>query len=70
MATLLTNIQPSQEDHDLSCELYDKLPSLLESGKIKPSTPKVFDNGLDAVPDGFQEYRDGKISGYKIVYKL
>jgi NADPH-dependent curcumin reductase CurA len=53
----------------LACELFEKLPSLLNDGKIRPSKPKVLD-GLDAVPEGFREHRDGKISAYKIVYKL
>lgn len=70
MATLLTNVQASEEDHELSSEFFEKLPSLLESGKIKPSIPKIIEGGLDAVPDGFREHRDGKISAYKIVYKL
>lgn len=33
------------------------------------SNPKVL-TGLDAVPEGFQEHRDGDISAYNIVYKL
>lgn len=63
-------IQPNKEDHELSREFFEKLSSWLESGKIKPNTPKLRNGGLDAVPDGFQEYRDGNISAYKIVYKL
>ncbi|RAH46735.1 zinc-binding alcohol dehydrogenase family protein [Aspergillus brunneoviolaceus CBS 621.78] len=59
----------SQEDHELASEFFDLVPDLLASGKIKPSRPKVL-GGLEAVPDGFQEYRDGKISGYKIVYRI
>lgn len=42
----------------------------IEEGKIKPNKPKVIPGGLDAVAQGFQEYRDGKISGYKLVYEL
>ncbi|KAJ9491402.1 hypothetical protein VN97_g1854 [Penicillium thymicola] len=59
----------SKEDHALSSELFENLPSWLENGTVKPSSPKVL-SGLDAVPDGFQEYRDGRISAYKIVYEL
>ncbi|KAF7593986.1 hypothetical protein BBP40_010383 [Aspergillus hancockii] len=43
--------------------------SWLEKGTIKPNTTKVL-QGLAAVPDGFQEYRDGKISAYKNVYQI
>jgi hypothetical protein len=38
-------------------------------GHLRPNHPKVL-GGLDAVVDGFQEYRDGKISAYKIVYEI
>ncbi|KAL4933019.1 zinc-binding alcohol dehydrogenase family protein [Aspergillus undulatus] len=59
----------SKKDHELASELFEKLPGWLEKGTVKPSTPKVL-HGLQSLPLGFQEYRDGKISAYKIVYKL
>ncbi|KAL1989078.1 hypothetical protein VTN96DRAFT_5841 [Rasamsonia emersonii] len=61
---------PSKDDHELASEFFEKLPSWLEDGRIRSNTPKVLPGGLDAVPRGFQEHRGGKISGYKIVYKL
>lgn len=61
--------QASEEDHALASELFEKLPQWLEYGKIKPNKTKVM-KGLNAVPQGFQEYRDGKISAYKVVYEL
>ncbi|KAJ5513242.1 hypothetical protein N7463_002794 [Penicillium fimorum] len=57
------------EDYELNSELFENLPSWLENGTLKPSKPKVL-SGLDAVPVGFQEHRDRKISAYKIVYEL
>ncbi|KAF4970019.1 hypothetical protein FSARC_2836 [Fusarium sarcochroum] len=57
-------------DHELATGFFEELPELLSSGKIKPNTPKLDESGLDGVPRGFQEYRDGKISNYKIVYKI
>lgn len=62
-------MQASKEDHELSTELFEKLVPWLEKGTVKPSHPKVLP-GLDSVPEGFQEHRDGKISAYKIVYAL
>ncbi|RDW76838.1 zinc-binding alcohol dehydrogenase family protein [Aspergillus mulundensis] len=59
----------SKHDHELAAELFQKIPAWLGTGDLKPNTPKVLP-GLDAVSDGFQEYRDGKISAYKIVYEL
>ncbi|RMJ14715.1 hypothetical protein CDV36_005615 [Fusarium kuroshium] len=61
---------PNEEDHKLAAEWFQKLPELLSSGVIKPNTPEVCERGLDGVSEGFQEYRDGTISNYKIVYKL
>lgn len=51
-------------------EFCEQLPKLLSKEIIKPNNAKVYANGLDGVTEGFQEYRDGKISNYKIVYKL
>lgn len=59
----------SEADHKLSAELFENLPQWLEDGTIKPNEAKVL-KGLENVPEGFQEYRDGKISGYKIVYAV
>ena len=61
--------KPHKEDHELSSKFFEELPKLLSSGAIKPNTPKLFE-GLDSVPKGFQEYRNGVISNYKIVYKI
>ncbi|GKT67250.1 zinc-binding oxidoreductase [Colletotrichum tofieldiae] len=60
----------SEDDHKLGTEFYEKLPGWIEAGKFKPNTPKVIPGGLDGVEKGFQAYRDGAISGEKLVYKL
>lgn len=62
-------LQANKSDHELAFELFRKLPNWLESGTIKPSVARVL-KGLEAIPEGFQEYRDGQISGYKIVYEF
>ncbi|KAJ5458407.1 hypothetical protein N7475_009795 [Penicillium sp. IBT 31633x] len=59
----------SKEDHELAGELFENLPSWLEQGRVKPNKAKAL-LGLDSVAQGFQEYRDQKISAYKIVYKV
>ncbi|KAE8376088.1 putative zinc-binding dehydrogenase family oxidoreductase [Aspergillus bertholletiae] len=59
----------SETDHELASELFEKLGPWLEEGTIKPNVTKAL-SGLDAVSGGFQEYRDGKISAYKIVYRI
>ncbi|RAH63518.1 GroES-like protein [Aspergillus piperis CBS 112811] len=60
---------PHKEDHELAAKFFKELPELLSLGIITPNTPKLFE-GLDSVPKGFQEYRDGAISNYKIVYRV
>ncbi|KAE8416814.1 putative zinc-binding dehydrogenase family oxidoreductase [Aspergillus pseudocaelatus] len=59
----------SEKDNELASELFEKLGPWLEEGTIKPNVTKVL-SGLDAVSGGFQKYRDGKISAYKIVYQI
>ncbi|KAM5344922.1 hypothetical protein ACJ41O_010784 [Fusarium nematophilum] len=61
---------PNQADHELASSFFQLLPELISAGKIKPNSPKIIPNGLDGVFGGFQEYRDGRISNYKIVYQL
>ncbi|KAH2134561.1 hypothetical protein KXV68_009649, partial [Aspergillus fumigatus] len=60
---------PHKEDHELSAKFFEELPKLLSSEAIKPNTPKLLE-GLDSVPEGFQEYRNRVISNYKIVYRV
>lgn len=65
----LTGGQPSREDHELAAELFERLPGWLEEGVVKPNPTRV-KKGLDKVVEGFQEYREGKISACKIVYEI
>ncbi|KAF4313996.1 Alcohol dehydrogenase superfamily zinc-containing [Botryosphaeria dothidea] len=60
---------PSKDDHELSAELFEKLPEWLETGVIKPNATRVL-AGLESVPKGFDMHRNKEISGFKIVYKV
>jgi len=60
----------SVADHKLGSELFEKVPEWLQDGTLRTNTSKVLSGGLAAVPEGFQMYRDGKISGFKLVYEL
>ncbi|KAF4467831.1 zinc-binding oxidoreductase [Fusarium albosuccineum] len=60
-----TNLFPaSEEDHQLASEFNQKLPELLARQMIRPNNPLAM-HGFDRITEGFQAYRDGKISGYK-----
>ncbi|KAE9371146.1 zinc-binding dehydrogenase family oxidoreductase [Stipitochalara longipes BDJ] len=60
----------SNADHTLGSELFEKIPGWLQDGTLRPNTSKVLPGGLEAVNKGFQMHRDGKISGFKLVYEL
>ncbi|KAF3767331.1 GroES-like protein [Cryphonectria parasitica EP155] len=45
------------------------LPELLSSGKVKPNRIREV-GGLDDIPTGFQEQKEGKVSAEKLVYKI
>ncbi|KAH7021500.1 uncharacterized protein B0I36DRAFT_367902 [Microdochium trichocladiopsis] len=61
---------PNKADHELGAEFCPKIGDWLSSGKNKPNKTRIIDGGLDAVTRGFQECRDGKIPGYKLVYAI
>ncbi|GKT57917.1 zinc-binding oxidoreductase [Colletotrichum tofieldiae] len=60
----------NESDHQLGTEFFEKLPSWVAGEKLKPNSPQVIPKGLDGVEKGFQLYRDGVISGTKLVYQL
>lgn len=62
-------MQASKEDHELSAELFEKIPGWLSDGTLRANNVKSL-KGLDAVDEGFAMHRDGKISSFKIVYSL
>lgn len=69
--TVLANrfLQANRNDHELAASFFEALPGLLAEGTIKPNAATLR-GGLDDVRAGFQEYRDGKVSNYKIVYQI
>ncbi|PMD62981.1 GroES-like protein [Hyaloscypha bicolor E] len=60
----------SSGDHALGIELFENISGWLKDGTLQANTPKVLAGGLSAIPEGFQMHRDGKISGFKLVYEL
>jgi hypothetical protein len=51
-------------------ELFEKIPGWLLNGKLQPNVVKVMPGRLSTVLEGFQIYRDSKISVFKLVYKI
>ena len=46
------------------------VPGLVQSEAVKPNPIKLWEGGLEAIPDGLQYMREGKVSAEKIVYRL
>ncbi|KAF8606095.1 GroES-like protein [Ceratobasidium sp. AG-I] len=59
---------PADREHMASW--IPKIKDLVDSGKIKPNPVKVWAGGLEAISEGLQYMRDGKVSGEKIVYNI
>jgi hypothetical protein len=59
----------NEEDQDLVAELFEKIPIWIEQGVFKGNQTRVLE-GLESVGRGFQMFRDGEVSGFKVVYRL
>lgn len=64
------HFDPKPEDFEYAKKFFEVSQKLIEEGKLKPHPPKVEKGGLKGAFDGFQQFRDGKISGVKLVYKV
>jgi len=49
---------------------HQAVPELLSSGKLRIHNIDHKNGGLEAIPEGLNELRQGKVSGKKIVYTL
>lgn len=68
--TLLSPYPVCAEDRPPMVQFLSKVSGLVQAGDIKPNPVKLWEGGLEAVKDGFQYMKEGKVSGQKIVYKL
>lgn len=60
----------SPEDRAHMAAFIKKLPQMVKDGSVVPPKIKLWEGGLDAMLDGFEYMREGKVSGEKIVYRL
>lgn len=58
------------EDFEFGKKFWDLSTKLIEAGRIKVHQPKVGKDGLVGVFDGLQQFREGKVSGVKLVYRV
>jgi len=58
------------EDYLYASKFFDICEVLLAEGKLKPHPSARRPNGLDGIVDGFNELREGRVSGEKLVYSV
>ena len=62
---------PNEQGRRALGAFLQKVPGLIQAGKLKNIPVKKFDGGLDkVVSDGFDYIAKGKVSAEKIVYEL
>lgn len=59
----------SQPDYEFGARFWKVAEELINSGKIK-THPVEVRSGLEGVPKGLQDLKDGKVSGVKLVFKV
>jgi NADPH:quinone reductase-like Zn-dependent oxidoreductase len=59
----------SQTDFEFSVKFWKVAADLLNEGKIKPHPTEVR-GGLEDIPQGLKDLKDGKVSGKKLVYRI
>lgn len=58
------------DDREQMASFLKKVPQLVKDGVVKPPAIKLWQGGLEAIPDGLQYMREGKVSAEKIVYRV
>ncbi|KAI4909275.1 hypothetical protein J4E90_007972 [Alternaria incomplexa] len=59
----------SQEDYEFGARFWKQAEEWFGQGKLK-THPIEVRSGLEGVPQGLQDLKDGKVSGVKLVYKV
>jgi len=60
----------NEADYEFGARFWAVSEDLINSGKIKPHPVEVREGGLEGIPQGLQDLKDGKVSGVKLVYKI
>lgn len=58
------------DDREQMAGFLKKVPQLVKDGVVKPPAIKLWKGDLEAIPDGLQYMREGKVSAEKIVYRV
>ena len=58
------------QDYELCAEFYKATWDLLAAGKLKTHPTDVREGGLQRVPEGLREIKEGRVAGKKLVYRV
>ncbi|KZV70506.1 GroES-like protein [Peniophora sp. CONT] len=58
------------ENFEFSARMYSVIPSLLESGNLKPNKVEILHDGLAGIPSGLERLEAKKVSGVKLVARV
>lgn len=59
-----------REDYVYASEFFGLCEGLLDEGKLVPHPSGKRADGLEGVPEGLKELREGRVSGEKLVYEV
>ncbi|KAF1970071.1 oxidoreductase-like protein [Bimuria novae-zelandiae CBS 107.79] len=60
----------NQNDFDFEVRFWRLSEDLINSGKIKTHPTEVREGGLEAIPQGIEDLKGGRVSGVKLVYRM
>jgi NADPH:quinone reductase-like Zn-dependent oxidoreductase len=60
----------NQSDVEFATRFWKVSQDLINEGKIKPHPAEVREGGLQAIPQGLADLKEGRVSGAKLVYTL
>lgn len=63
------NIPANQTDYEFGSKFWRISEELFNSGKLK-AHPTQVRKGLEGIPQGLDDLKDGKVSGVKLVYTV
>lgn len=58
------------QDYERTSQFFEETMRLFKKGKLVPHPHELREGGLNGIMQGFQDMKDNKISGVKLVYKV
>ncbi|KAI0777691.1 GroES-like protein [Trametes elegans] len=65
-----THFPVSAEDTAQMVASVAKIPDLVETGRLRPNPDKLWEGGLEAIPEGLTYLAEGRVSEEKIVFRV